>query len=1302
MKLWAASLRLFPLHVSVCSDDRPPARFAKPHKLLIAGLAALLCAVAVPGADARRAGKLTESAPQQNAAAIALFVNSNLESARALAMAALRRNPADRNALLVQMEAAALAADTGTQLDAALRLCTTAGDENDPRLTIAGARVLDVAGNTSAFRAVIPRIRELVAAVPGKPAGRKAATAGMPQTLCANFLRTSLVVAAAEGAPGLALPELSHQAGIITEWKIAGPFGKYPNVAFDRVFAPERDGLAQTLYADATLPPSMAGSSRVAPVAAEYFSFDDGNVELPEYFSQAGIFYAAADVTTSFAGDYSLRVESAGTLDVFVDGTRVLQKDDRFHATPQSVLATVWLNSGRHRVLVKFLPSAPPFRIAMLPVLRGKQNGTAPGMAASRKRQARSLPGTLEAERDYIEAAERFWMGDYEASVRRLTALRVHRPSAAVDYLLAQAWSRSNQDSPEESALLQSALKESAGALAAEYDLAARAYSNGALEEALQRAQRVAGARPDYAPAQQLLANAAARLNWPDRAAQAYMAELRIRPVCDRLRSAARFFASIADFARAAELEGRLNGCAPGSLAYAEELSEQGRHEEAAMAAQKVVLGRPRDRSARALLSRELATAGKVDEAQRVAAELAALAPNSAEFRALASQFASGATVVNRSSLRGREFSGAQDFYTPYRRSGLEVIQKTAHRRFSGGPAVFLLQDQVARLDPSGSVAVYFHTITRVLNREGIEKYGEVALPRGAELLELRTIKQDGTIVEPEFIQNKNSVSMPALSAGDAIEQEYVIRHSSGGISQHPDAFRYTFGSFQGPILHARFIALTPACAPADCAGDKLQIIGSSGVPTPAVSVRSSTMVRVWEMENIVQTSSEVSPPKMDLLPGVRLLGTRAGGWPGLRDFYRNELIDAVRIGPRVEATAQALHEPAPEATARNLYRFVTTRLRSIETSFESGDLPSAESTLATFSGSRTAALLALGRAAGLDTELLLAREIAQTGAITPESNPFTHPLVRFRFGRKEAVADAEAEYLAFGVLPANLVADGALLVPLQEADVVRAENTGRVSGYPPALSALLAPLPPSYGDEHSVADGDITIDADGNLAARVAIRMGTSRNTQMRGILSGIPASERRQFFERLALRLFPGTTEADGFVRNEEDTEHPLELIFTCRAPHFLSFAAGTAEMEQLAPALGLRKMYGLGPRRLPLYVDTPLIETTVFHVHLPAEFKVTLPSSGVHLNTEFGSYTLEMRQASTGEVEVRRAFQVPVQIIPPERFEAFARFARQIDDAERQRIALARPASTTSARDISGSPPQVREEASRNQRP
>ena len=134
-----------------------------------------------------------------------------------------------------------------------------------------------------------------------------------------------------------------------------------------------------------------------------------------------------------------------------------------------------------------------------------------------------------------------------------------------------------------------------------------------------------------------------------------------------------------------------------------------------------------------------------------------------------------------------------------------------------------VLDDRAVRLNADGTADEYVHRLTRVLSKEGIAQYGEAAPPAGAELLELRTIKADGRVFEPELHEHKQTVSMPSLAPEDVIELEYVLHHASReALAESPEIFRHAFGSFVAPILYSRFAVELPANVTVRFAGSDL------------------------------------------------------------------------------------------------------------------------------------------------------------------------------------------------------------------------------------------------------------------------------------------------------------------------------------------------------------------------------------------------------------------------------------------------------------------------------------------------
>ncbi len=55
-----------------------------------------------------------------------------------------------------------------------------------------------------------------------------------------------------------------------------------------------------------------------------------------------------------------------------------------------------------------------------------------------------------------------------------------------------------------------------------------------------------------------------------------------------------------------------------------------------------------------------------------------------------------------------------------------------------------------------------------------------------------------------------------------------------------------------------------------------------------------------------------------------------------------------------------------------------------------------------------------------------------------------------------------------------------------------------------------------------------------------------------------------------------------------------------------------------------------------------------------------------------SEFGEYSVRFAR-SEQQIDIHREFRIPAQVVSPEKYTAFARFASLIEEAERQRISL-----------------------------
>lgn len=1121
------------------------------------------------------------------------FADFNLPSASHDAEQILSTHPGDATALFIRMETAALQQRTEAVLDSALRLCTMPAS---PKLQeIASSRILENAGNSRVFNEVLRRV----------------GLAMEESNACTFNFRLALVAAAADGATALDLDKTAQSAGLLTHWRIAGPFGQFSNVDFERRWPPE-----STQFWNA--------ASHL-----ESFWFRDGMVPLPDYFSGNGVFYAESEVSTGANPVSQLDVLSPGPYAISFDGQPVLVKDSRFANKGNRESIPLHLTPGPHRIVVKFTPDAAPFSLDLHPLFARKSGGSL------------ALSKTGE---DYVSALLAYFRGNLNEVEEILSSSTQQR--GAFLYLRALLWSAAEDHSPRARAAWEALAKEQPSAWLAQI----RADESSEVDHRVSNELR-----EQIADLEKQLPNseAVAQLilkvtrDEPNARAQAVTALLRLHPSCGHLSEALRLYVSDGDLAAATATEQQLARCAPESLDYVRVLSDSGRHREATVLLEKQLAQNPMNRAARKMLVEQLVLSGDVAQAAIQAQALHRIASASRSFARLASD---PTLVLDSNSSRATGFVSGNQFYARYRRSGMEAARNAGHESFSGSSVALLLLDRVLQIRADGTASLYAHRVTRLLNKDAIREYGEVTPPRGADLLELRTIKSNGQVIEPELTQQKPAISMPALEPGDSIDEEIV--------TDYPDwkhlplaASLFEFGSMAIPVIRTRLLLITPRSSDV-----KIEMLNAA--PEPILEQNANEIVRTWEMENLPAISAEPFSSRDNSLPSVSLSAEENS-----IDALRDQLVDSTRIGPHVTHAAlgqESLPAVDEREKARRLYRFVTGRIESTGSDLSSA---AAEDTLASGEGSRTAALLALARATGLKASLLLARRIDHLCAANHQLDCFTEPLVRFFVGDHAIDTDPEVDDLAFGALPPDLDLQGALLIPLNPS------NTRGSSDF----SSQIVPLDTRPIDEQSAGVGDLFLDSSGNLTATIHVRLGVSRAQAVRTALRTAEERAQQSYFEQLAARLFPGATAVQGKALHLSDPDEPLELSLRCEVPQFVNLQPGPVEITQLAPTLGLRGVFSRSSdRRSNFFLDSVLFESTVFHLHLPPGISAhSLPSDFV-TESDFGRYSVRFSQRN-GQVDVTREFRIPVQMIAPGRFRSFVEFARQIDEAERRHIVL-----------------------------
>ena len=789
----------------------------------------------------RHLAPLTESADGRQAAS-ALFANSDLKRARGLAVRALQHERRDADALFVLMEVAGMEADDAAMLDAAVRLCEAAPGSDDPRVRLAAVRVRESAANTAEFRQVIPRLQSALTNSSGE---------------VARDLQAALLNASMDGAPGLDPYAIARLAGILTDWRIVGPLGRHPLLDFDQEIVSPSADLGQTSYQRKLV---------------ENFQFPDGEIRLPDYMSRSGIFYAAARFASLSNESRTITAETSGILEVYVDGKRVLRTD----GTRSRTASGFAVSSGPHRVLVKFAGSAAPLRIAISPV--------------SPQNQAALRAKMSTQELTYLLAARCYAAAEFGMAIGQINAVPASANSAALQFLLAQAWANYHPASAEEDAAWQRLRVISASALAADVALSERDLAAGNTAEAVGLANLVLSNRPANVRALRILTAPQVAATSPhndDDEQSLWSRRIAAHPSCATLQAGIEFYRSRGDASAADSVRQQLNGCAPESLAYAQSLAAEGNHLLAAHALKQLLAAAPLNRAARVMLVRELQLAGDDGAAQLAAAEWMRVAPNAESYHRLASNPAD----ANLETGNANEADGST-FYAGYRRDAVEAVRQFADEspQFDHHP-VRLLDDHVAIARRDGSVSLYVHITERLADCSPEELIAAAKLPAGAQVLQLRVIHAGGEVTDVARTPEPASIAKGELSAGDAIDAEYVMNYAGdGGIPEHAEAFQFVFGSFEEPVLSARFVTLTPAGQ-----ADRGVVIATGEAPRMAARIHDGMLARVWQKDALlpVQVASKATAI-------VRVV-EQENGWSVPSNAEHQRRIDTIHRGPWLE-----------------------------------------------------------------------------------------------------------------------------------------------------------------------------------------------------------------------------------------------------------------------------------------------------------------------------------------------------------------------------------------------------------------
>jgi cellulose synthase operon protein C len=783
------------------------------------------------------------------------------------------------------------------------------------------------------------------------------------------------------------------------------------------------------------------------------------------------------------SGDYALILDYDGEARLAVDGGGSLRHGSDARFGPRVSAFTLRLPAGRHELELRLatLGGRAELALLLLPRAAGAAVRFVDPRAGSPGRGgiAKALEAGPAADAD-MDAALRDYclgfvadrVGDADEALTVQARLAV-RSGFAPGLTLAASIARDDPTRPASFSrdaargLLRAALAADAGDARAWQTLAAVELEDDHLREAIDDARAAARAAPRWWAPPLVLEHAlrARGLDWDaDRALDAAAAPggSTAAAPCLLLESLLRRADDRRDLAARVRLEDALVACDASSETRIERLRARGElaaetsalraalllspdrddlvgdlaqalwadgHREAALAEWKALVARePRDAFQRVHLADAQAAAGQAAAARATVGAALQLRPDSSEVR------------------RAARAMGLPLPLDAYRLDGRAAIAAfAASGRAYAAPAVVVLDRSVERVFPDGTQLTLTHEIVRVQSKDAIDRWAEVEIPAGAEVLTLRTHKPDGTTREPEEIAGKETISAANVAIGDYIEWELLEpKAASGAFAPGFLGDRFFFQSFDAPLDRTELLLVTPRAS-------KLAFDRRASAPTPTTSNGpDDTVVTTFSRRGVPQLFAErAAVPAIEYVPSVRASsGIAFGAWSR---YVSEQLSGTTRSSPALRERARQIAAgagagvaaPSRPRLAAAVSAWVTDAIEAVD------DLrDGATQTLARGSGNRLALMLALLHEVGVPARPVLARSrlLAEAAAPTPaeELDDFSDSILEIDVGggRGPLYVDPRLRHAALGYLPPSLDGARTLSLPGGTFGVARSSGT--------------------------------------------------------------------------------------------------------------------------------------------------------------------------------------------------------------------------------------------------------------------
>ncbi|NOZ93679.1 MAG: DUF3857 domain-containing protein [Acidobacteria bacterium] len=1107
----------------------------------------------------------------------------------------------------------------------------------------------------------------------GDPADAVAA-AGWWQENIEVLTEPDEILAAAHGRTQPELAWILHQidgtlnrhapAGVLTPWELSGAWGVLSTLDLDRPVVPP----------DARLP--AMGAPWIAawePWRLELRSAD-GTVSPPGPMALDGVYLAAWSFVSPEAEGAWLVVEAQCGYNLFLDGQRLARERRCGRLSAGVHWYALSLGPGPHRLRAEIAdPNLPRLRVSLLdasgaPLAVRLRPGWIPDRTAPSRAQPSASPAELAlgsgrpasldgallraqlARGRHDASAERHWLGQAAAMSPgdplvhvMLARFFLTEPTGAapeVDYRRARKELDGSGDLPM-TLLVRRILDQ-------------KQQRQDDAEKALEELVRL---HPDDPRVLRLWVQEAVSRGWPREAEDAlgrleallpgspWVVNLRIRVLkaLSRLEERQGILKALAttDPLSPGLAEILLASCLTGPARHVLERRRQVEDSPSLdLALVRLTLGEGDITGAGKLLEAARRRWGGIGPVDDLAITIAAAQGTDPETAAVTSALGRTPSTLQLRTLLWH--LGGRPFWSPYRVDALEIAKKHGEAP-TGMDSELILDQAVERVYEDGSSLYYYHGLTRALTPAGVDQAATVQLLPDTELLSVRVIKADGSVVvPPEATSNGRGFVIKDVDPGDMVESEYVSAVAPTGASRrgHLSPYIYRFADTDRGFGLSEYTLLVPPDI-------DLVVDGHfEGLATTDETAGKLHLLR-WRAEDMPPMVQEpFGPPSQELMPWVNYgFGV---SWQDVGDSIRDRILAAMEGSPELDAWGlPLLKDGSPEEALRRLAAAMDRDLEAGR-----GVLTLGETAGQSFSlkrGNQATILATLLVEAGWTVDLVLARPAPYAGTHlkVPNFDAFTTPLLRVARGGEVLWVDPALGPAGVAHIRPILQHSDGLVLPLSAPDH-EVHYLKKTPSFPnPELEERVALK------ARILASGDAEVAYDMTLHGRQAKRL--------EDMIGGVPKDRLPVVYQQIAANIFSGADNVSGAVERQDDRDVVLHLDLHLPSACLPDGETMVCQALVLAHPISAR-LASLPTRQTPLVLQLPVLQRLETELILPKGW--TLDQASRRVESTYGSVVRTV--AATGNTaHSTLELHLPAQTVPPETYPEWVRFCHAADE-------------------------------------